>query len=131
MNTKSAKKGEYMVEIDQTGHVSVLRIYGNVKESLREIYKTEGWEFDPKWTTRQMGNDILKRIGTENSIKVGEYAVTKRDDGSIETYRDFGKGNVKEALRNVAKENGMEIDPSWNTQTLGRKLIDFLNGEKQ
>ena len=127
MVKKSVIKGEYIVEIDDTGHVAVYRIYDNVKGSLREIYAAEGWEFDPNWTTRQMGNDILKRMGTDDSIKVGEYVVTKRENGSIETYRDFGKGKVKEALRIVAEENGMEVDPAWNTQTFGRKLIEFLD----
>ena len=130
MVKKSVIKGEYVVEIDDTGHVSVYKIYNNVKGSLREIYTAEGWDFDPNWTTRQMGNDILKRIGSGNSVNVGEYVVTKRENGSIETYRDFGKGKVREALRIIAAENNMEVDPDWNTQTFGRKLVAFLESVK-
>ena len=37
-NKKSVICGEYIIEIDKTNHVSVYRIYDNVRGSLREIY---------------------------------------------------------------------------------------------
>lgn len=124
---KSAIVGEYIIQVEQSGHVTVYRIYDNVKESLREIYNVRGLEYNDKWTTRQMGSNLIKQLGGDNSVTVGEYVVVKRNNGAIETYRDFGNGNVKEALRSLAKTVGMEVNPVWNTQTLGSKIIDFVS----
>ena len=71
---KSAIVGEYIIQVEQSGHVTVYRIYDNVKESLREIYNVRGLEYNDK-----------------------------------------------------AKTVGMEVNPVWNTQTLGSKIIDFVS----
>ena len=123
----SAKAGEYLIQIEQSGHVTVHRIYDNVKGSLKEIYESKGLEYDPAWNARQMGTNLIKQLGGQTSATSGEYIILKKEDGSIETYRDFGKGNVKNALRTIATEIGMEFDPDWNTQTFGRNIINFIS----
>lgn len=129
---KSAISGEFIIEIDKTNHVSVYRIYDNVRGSLREIYKKEGLEYDPNWTQRQMGNNLIKKYCTnEDSTQaiIGDYLIQRRENGSIETFRDYGKGNVIGALREVAEKIGFEIDPNWTNQQLGNKLVDFINNK--
>lgn len=47
----------------------------------------------------------------------------QNDDNSI----DFEVNNALGVMRLISKAIGFEYDPEWNTQTLGRKLIDVLN----
>lgn len=54
----------------------------------------------------------------------GEYIIQKEDSGSIVVYRVYD--NTKAALREISEKVGFEVDPNWNTQQLGSKLIDFL-----
>lgn len=35
--------------------------------------------------------------------------------------------NAKEALREISEKVGFKVDPKWNTQQLGSKLVDFIN----
>lgn len=129
---KSVISGEFIIEIDNTGHVSVYRIYDNVIDSLREIYQTEKLEYDPTWNTRQMGNNLIKKYctGDDNTQAIiGDYLVHRRENGSIETFRDYGKGKVTEALKEVAQKVGLKVESGWNTQQLGSKLVDFINNK--
>ena len=106
---KSVISGEFIIEIDKTGHVSVYRIYDNVIDSLREIYQTEKLEYDLTWNTRQMGNNLIKKYCTDDDNTqaiIGDYLVHRRENGSIETFRDYGKGKVTEALKEVAQKVG-------------------------
>ena len=131
---KSVISGEFIIEIDKTGHVSVYRIYDNVMGSIREIYEKENLEYDPTWTQRQIGYNLIKKYCTEEDKTqaiIGEYLIHKRENGSIETFREYGKGNVIGALREVAKTVGFEVDPNWTTQQLGNKLVDFIKDKPQ
>ena len=85
-------------------------------------------EYDPNWTTRQMGSKVIKEFGDGNMAEVGEYVVTKRPSGTIETYRTYD--NTMGALREIAANVGFEIDPKWNTQSTGSKLVNFINENK-
>lgn len=51
----------------------------------------------------------------------GEYIITVEDSGAIRVCRIFD--NVMGSLRECAKSIGFTVDPKWNTQDLGRKLI--------
>lgn len=55
MAKKSAICGEYIIQIEDSGSVVVYKIYDNVKNGLREIANMIGFNFDPDWTTRQLG----------------------------------------------------------------------------
>lgn len=121
---KSAISGEYVIQINEEGSVKVFRIYDNVIGSLREIAESKGFVYDSNWNTRQFGSNIIKEFGEGNQAFVGEYVVTKRDNGSIETYREYD--NTKGALREVSEKTGFTYDPSWNTRQFGSKLVDYL-----
>ncbi len=131
---KSVISGEFIIEIDKTGHVSVYRIYDNVIDSLREVYEKENLEYDPNWNTRQMGNNLIKQYctdGDNTQAIIGDYLIQRRENGSIETFRDYGKGKVTEALKEVAQKVGLKVESGWNTQQLGSKLVDFINNKSQ
>ena len=128
MAKKSAITGEYIITVEDNGSIRVCRIFDNVIASLREICQKEGMEVDPKWNTQHLGREVIKRFGDGTMAEVGEYVVTRRPSGSIETYRTYG--NTLGALREIAAKIGFEIDPKWNTQSTGRKLVDFINASK-
>lgn len=128
MAKKSAISGEYIITVEDSGSIRVCRIYDNVIGSLREICQKEGMEINPKWNTQQLGREVIKRFGEGTMAEVGEYVVTRRPSGSIETYRTYS--NTMGALREIAAKIGFEILPKWNTQDAGRKLVDFINANK-
>ena len=61
------------------------------------------------------------------TVSLGSYTVTKAEDGKI-TVERFGEvcPNAKQAIRDIAEKADFEIDPKWNTQTAGAKLINHL-----
>lgn len=124
MAKKSAISGEYIIQIEDSGTVVVYRIYDNVIGSLREIAEQKGFEYDPNWTTRQFGAKLIAAFGEDNQATVGEYVITKKDSGTIETYRVYA--NTIGALREIAAKVGFEINEKSNTRQNGSKLVDFL-----
>ena len=128
MAKKSAISGEYIINVEDSGTVRVLKIYDNVKASLRECAEAKGFEFDPNWTTRQFGSKLINAFGEGNEAQIGEYTILKRDSGTIETYRTYA--NTKGALREIAANVGFEINEKSNTRQNGSKLDDFINARK-
>lgn len=56
-----------------------------------------------------------------------EYIIIEEDSGSIRVCQIYD--NVKGSLRKCAKEVGFAVGPKWNTQQLGKKIIDqFSDG---
>ena len=59
----------------------------------------------------------------------GKYTIGIRDDYSVEVLED-GKvynGMVRPLLCNeIAPQVGLMVDPDWNTQDLGRKLVEWI-----
>jgi len=51
----------------------------------------------------------------------GEYIITVEDSGTIRVCKIYD--NVIGSLREIAEKKGFEVDPKWNTQTFGAKLI--------
>lgn len=128
MAKKSAISGEYIITVEDSGTVRVCKIYDNVKGSLREIADLKGFEYDPNWTTQQFGSRIVKEFGDGKIAEIGEYVVTRRDSGKIETYRTYA--NTLGALREIAAGVGFEINEKSNTRQNGSKLVDFINAGK-
>lgn len=128
MAKKSAISGEYIITVEDSGSIRVLKIYDNVKGSLRECADSKNFAYDPNWTTRQFGSKLIKEFGEGNEATIGEYTIVKRDSGSIETYRTYD--NTKGALREVAEATGFAANPDWNTRQFGSKLVDFINENK-
>ena len=125
MAKKSAISGEYIITVEDSGSIRVCKIFDNVKGSLRECAQTVGFEYDPNWTTRQFGSKLIKEYGDGKISEIGEYTITKRDSGSIESYRVYD--NTKGALREIAESIGFEFDPNWTTRQFGSKLVDEIN----
>lgn len=59
MAKKIAETGEYVISVEESGSIKVYRNYDNVIAALREIAEQEGFDYDPKWTTRQFGNKLI------------------------------------------------------------------------
>ncbi len=125
MAKKSAIIGEYIITVEDSGSVNVLKIYDNVKQSLRECAVAKKFEYDPDWTTRQFGSKLIKEFGEGKEANIGEYTIVKRDNDSIETYRAFK--NTMEGLREVAERIDFEINENSNTRNNGSKIVDFIN----
>ncbi len=128
MAKKSAISGEYIITVEDSGSIRVLKIYDNVKGSLRECAEAKGFAYDIDWTTRQFGSKLIKEFGEDNEATIGEYTIVKRDNGSIETYRTYE--NTKGALREIAEATGFTFEPEWTTRQFGSKLVDFVNANK-
>ena len=62
---KSAISGEYMIGVLESGSIEVYCVYDNVKGALREVSEKEGFEFDPEWTTRQLGTKLIDFINSK------------------------------------------------------------------
>lgn len=125
MAKKSAISGEYIITVEDSGAIRVCKIFDNVKGSLRECAEAKGFEYDPDWTTRQFGSKLIKEFGDGNMVEIGEYTITKRDSGSIESYRVYD--NTKGALREIAESIGFEFNLDWTTRQFGSKLVDEIN----
>ncbi len=61
---KSAKIGDYTINIEMSGSVLVYKkseLFNNTLEGLREAAKLlNGFNFNPKWITRQAGREVVK-----------------------------------------------------------------------
>lgn len=128
MAKKSAISGEYIITVEDSGSIRVCRIYDNVKGSLREVAALKEFEVDPKWTTQELGRKLVKEFGDGSMAEIGEYVVTRRSTGKIESYRTYD--NTKGALREIAEAVGFEVNPDYTTRQLGSKLVDFINEGK-
>jgi len=64
------------------------------------------------------------------TISFGSYVVTKSEENKI-TVTNNGEvqDNTMRAIREIAEQCGFEIDPKWNTQQSGAKLIAFLEAK--
>lgn len=128
MIKKSATSGGYTIVQHDNGSISVYQSFDNTKGALREIAEAIGFDYDPSWTTRGLGWDLIKHLNGNNQERVaesGEYVITRHESGSIEVSRTFD--NTKGALREIAEVIGFDYDEGWNTRTFGSKLIDELN----
>lgn len=127
MAIKSAISGEYIITVEDSGSIRVCRIYDNVISSLRECAKEVKFKYDPKWTTQQFGNKLIKEYGDGNVAEIGEFTISSTGSGHIDSYRVFG--NTKKILRQIGGDLDFPYDEGWNTRTLGSKLVDFINGD--
>ena len=124
---KSTISGEYMIGVKENNSIEVFRVYDNTKGALREVAEQEGFEYDPNWNTRQFGAKLCKQFGDGRQATLGCYNIYILDTETVEVYRTYD--NTKGALREIAEKIGFEVDPKWNTQQFGSKLVDFINGK--
>lgn len=67
----------------------------------------------------------------KKSARLGDYEILV-DDKSRITVLKAGEVQPKSmaSLREVAEKVGFDIDPKWNTQSLGSKLVDHINNNE-
>lgn len=54
-----AECGEYVIVRRAQDTIDTYRTYTNKKGALREVAEKVGFEFDPKWATRQFGSKLV------------------------------------------------------------------------
>ena len=59
---KLAFVGSYVIRVLESGSIETYRTYDVQKEVLREIAAKVGFEYDPEWTTRQLGSKLIDFI---------------------------------------------------------------------
>ena len=59
---KLAFVGSYVIRVLESGSIETYRTYDVQKEALREIAEKVGFEYDPEWTTRQLGSKLIDFI---------------------------------------------------------------------
>ena len=128
MAKKSAISGEYIITVEDSGSIRVCKIAENAKGAMRECAEAKGFEYDPKWNTRQFGDRLIKEFGDGKMAEIGEFTISKLASGSIETFQVFE--NSKGAMREIAERIGFEYDNDWTTQQFGNRLVNFINDNK-
>ncbi|WP_297122933.1 hypothetical protein [uncultured Porphyromonas sp.] len=131
MARKSVIAGEYIIEIADNGHVDVLCVPSNLYQTMRGIAKEKDFPVDEKWNMRDLGRRLVKEFGDGKEAHFGDLVVKRLPTQQIEIYKECGHGNVKEELRIISDKMGFPYDESWNTQTLGSKLVDHLLENKE
>lgn len=65
MAKKSAISGEYIITVEDSGSITVHRVYDNTKGALREIAEKVGFEYDENWNTRTFGSTLVDFLNEE------------------------------------------------------------------
>ncbi|MDD7134123.1 MAG: WG repeat-containing protein [Bacteroidales bacterium] len=126
---KSVIVGDYVLEVKQSGHVDVVRIPRNAKGTMTVIAKDLGFKVEEKWNTQDLGRHLIKEFGDGATAVFGDITINKLKNGKIEIVEI--PHNTKEALRDISQQIGFKYDPSWITQTFGKKLLDYLIDNKE
>lgn len=129
MAMKSVIAGEYIIQISDDGHVDVVRAFSNAKATMEEIARSKNFPVEEKWNTQDLGRHLVTTFGDGKSLLFNDITINKRSDGKIEIYQECR--NVISALKVIAEKMGYEYSNDWNTQTLGRKLADYLIEHKE
>ena len=129
MARKSVIAGEYIIEIADNGHVDVLRVYSNLYQTMRTLAKSKGFSVDEKWNTQDLGRKLVKEFGDGEMAHFGDVVVKRLPTQQIEIYEECR--NVIAELRTISDKMGFPYDESWNTQTFGSKLVDYLLEHKE
>ena len=129
MAKKSLIAGEYIIEIADNGHVDVVRVYRNAMVIMEEIAKSKNFPVNEKWNTQDLGRHLVKEFGDGKTALFGDITINKFPDGKIEIYQECK--NVIGALRTIADQLDFPYEETWNTQTFGSKLSDYLIEHKE
>lgn len=128
MAKKSVIAGEYTIEIDDKGHVDVLRVPSNSYRTMLQIAKEKGFQVDEKWNTQDLGRKLVTDFGDGKTAQFGDVTINRLPDQRIKIIEDYK--NIKAVLREIAEKMNFPYDKAWNTQTFGSKLFDFLTEHK-
>lgn len=80
---------------------------------------------DGKMTVDQLSTLQVKKSATHKDYTI----VVMKDNKVVVCKGDEYYDNTKGVLREIAEKLGFEVDPKWNTQQFGSKLVDFLNSK--
>lgn len=130
---KDTNTNRETLTLTQNADNSISLEVNNIKGVLRLIANQLNFNYDAEWTTQQFGRELIKQISGDESAKRAEFkdkddtnakiTLIRNDDSSIELEVNNDKG----LMRLIAKALNFAYDESWNTQTLGSKLIDAIN----
>ena len=129
MARKSVIAGEYIIEIADNGHVDVLRVYSNLRKTMCDIAEKKDFPVDKKWNTRDLGRNLVNEFGDGKEARFGDVVVKRLPTQQIEIYEECR--NVIAELRMISDKMDFPYDESWNTQTFGSKLVDYLLENKE
>lgn len=117
---------EYIVVRYEDDSICVYNRYGNAKEALRKIANEHGFEYDPNWTTRQLGKKLIDALGDgAPAIADNDYIVYIDANGTVICGERF-EGDTKEGLRTIAEKYNISYEKGWNTHQFGRNVIEHL-----
>lgn len=110
---ESAEVGDLTVARDADGAIWVLRVCDNAKGALREVAQGVGFDYDPAWNTRQLGN---KLVGFINKADTGADALDEALDKAGKALEDFTEklgaeisDKAGKAVENIADKLGIEV----------------------
>lgn len=129
MAKKSVIAGEYIIEIADNGHVDVMRVFRNAMATLKGIADAKGFHYEDSWNTQHLGRSIIKEFGDGTTAVFDDITVSRDSSGKIEIYQVCK--NVISTLREISSLLGYDYDEKWNTQHLGRNLVDYLEQNKE
>lgn len=121
---KSVIAGEYVIEIKESGHVDVVRVPRNAMGTMKKIAEEKGIQVDKKWNTQDLGRHLLKEFGDGTTAVFGDITIKKYNGGKIEIVET--PSNTKKTLQDICRKVGYDYDKEWDTQALGRKLLQYL-----
>ena len=98
---------------------------------LRKALKEAGEKVPMKATAEDLisllANKFSKPNGTTKTAIVGDWLIDSYGN-STDLFEKVD--NSKDTLRTIAESVKMPIDSNWNTQTLGRHVVEFLKNKK-
>lgn len=124
MAKQSVIAGEYIVQIEDNGHVDVVRVPRNAYATMEGIAKEKGFPYDPKWNTQHFGRVLCKEYGDGWTATFDDITITRQKDNHIDIVQQCKP--AKRALQDICEKMGFEYDRNWNTQHLGRKVVKCL-----
>lgn len=99
---------------------------GDHLELLRKAAIAAGLADAKNWNKQTIRKHILDAFGKEYQAKYGKIKAAYVGDYLVDEDLYVAAPNTAAKMRELAGRVGMEVDPKWNTQQLGSKLIDFI-----
>lgn len=102
--TKQATFGKYIIVKRDSGSITIDGV-SNVKAKLRDISNKIGFEYDPKWTTRQFGDKLINYINTNN---ISNNIINNK---SVDINKDNNKKNniISKPKDSISKEEANKM----------------------
>lgn len=115
--------------VQNTGVGTVAKgiLEGDHLELLRKAAIAAGLADAKNWNKQTIRKHILDAFGKEYQAKFGKIKAAYVGDYLVDEDLYVAASNTAAKLRELAGKVGMTVDPKWNTQQLGSKLIDFIN----